>query len=209
MLSAVEATNFVQEGLPLEFIETFASDSGQLGQFAGFTAFRRSGGPDDRYIGALTLLHPEGDVAFTTDPRIEPETEFPLPSSAVVFVEDAYDSGEVDPNGLTYTDQTQSDYRILTALIDEIDPVGFVLVTLPKVVVDDVVNHEFDRVVWIALIILAAFAVAVFFLIERGETAISLAFVFAYVAMSAVLITSWCRSTPTAPRQRHAPCSIR
>ena len=180
--------DFVQEGLPLEFIETFASDSGQLGQFAGFTAFKRSGGPEDRYIGSFTLMHPEGDVAFSTDPDIKPEVEFPLPKLAKDFVEEAYDTGEVDPAGLTYMDETADNFRIFKALTDETDPVGFVLVTLPKLVVSDVINREFQLIAWIGLGILAVFAVSAFVLVGRGETAVSLAFAVGYLAMSGVLI---------------------
>ena len=180
--------DFVQEGLPLEFIETFASGGGQLGQFAGFTAFKRSGGPDDRYIGSFALMHPEGDVAFSTDPQIKPEMEFPLPAAAVAYVHAAEEVGEADPAGLTYVDETADSHRIFKALTDETDAVGFVMVTLPKVVVDDIVDHEFVRIAWIGLAILIVFAVVAFVLIERGETAVSLAFAFCYLAMSAVLV---------------------
>lgn len=181
--------DFVREGLPLEFIETFASDSGQLGQFAGFTAFKRSGGPDDRYIGSFTLLHPEGDVAFSTEPAIKPESEFPLPAPARKFVEDAEETGEADPQGLRHLDETESQYRILTALTDETDAVGFVLVTLPKVVVDDVVNSKFEEIAWIGVGILLVFSIAALVLVGRSETSVSIAFAVCYLAMSGVLIS--------------------
>lgn len=180
--------DFVREGLPLEFIETFVSDGGQLGQFAGFTAFKRSGGPDDRYIGSFTLLHPEGDVAFSTDPDLKPESEFPLPAPARRFVTEAEETGEADPGGLRYFDETEGQHRILTALTDETDAVGFVMVTLPKAVIDDVVNREFARIAWIGAGILLVFSVAVLILVGRGDTAVSLAFAASYIAMSGVLI---------------------
>lgn len=180
--------DFVREGLPMEFIETFVSDSGQLGQFAGFTAFKRSGGPDDRYIGSFTLLHPEGDVAFSTEPGIEPETEFPLPAPARKFVHDADETGEADPDGLRLLDENDAQYRILTALTDETDAVGFVLVTMPKVVVDDVVNREFEEIALIGGGILLVFAIAALVLAGRSETTVTVAFAVCYLAMSGVLI---------------------